>query len=307
MKNILVSGNVNLETNVAIDHFPIDYFPVCYPFFGVQTNVGGVAYNVSKALSTLENNVSLISMIGNDWESKQIQFTLLENGIDSTRVSTCLTETPRSVILHAKDGRRQVHSDLKDLQKATYSFDSLDIGLFDLIVACNVNFNRPLLLKASENRKTIATDVHVLSNPRDEYNRDFLFYSDIIFLSNEGISGSCMNFILALKYIYPAKIIVIGLGKNGAMIYNREDDSVYVLSAVKNDNIVNTLGAGDALFSSFLHFYSKGLPAIEALKRAEIFASQKISFNGASNGFLTEKRIEELVLYTSISVEKLNY
>lgn len=307
MKNILVSGNINLETNVSIDHFPIDYFPVCYPFFGVQTNVGGVAYNVSKALSTLGNNVSLVSMAGNDWESKQILFTLLENGINSTRVSTCLTETPRSVILHAKDGRRQVYSDLKDLQNATYSFDSLDLDLFDLVVACNVNFNRPLLLKAVENYKTIATDVHVLSNPRDEYNRDFLHYSDIIFLSDEGISGSKFDFIQALKYLYPAKIIVIGLGKNGAMLYNREDDSVYVLSAVHNNNVVNTLGAGDALFSSFLHFYTKNFHPIEALKRAEIFASKKISFNGASNGFITNNEVEMLYTSTSISVEKLNY
>lgn len=306
MKNILVSGNVNLETNVVIDHFPIDYYPVCYPFFGIQTNVGGVAYNVSKALSTLGENVSIISMLGTDKESKQILDTLEENKIDATRISTSLTGTPHSVILHAKDGKRQIHSDLKDLQNTSFSFDSVDIDLFDLVVACNVNFNRPLLVKALENRKIIATDVHVLSNPRDEYNKDFLYYSDIVFLSDEGISGYSFDFIQALKNIYPIKIIVIGLGKNGAMIYNRSDDSVHVLSAVKNNNIVNTLGAGDALFSSFLHFYLNGYSPIEALKRAEIFASKKISFNGASNGFITDNDVEMLYVKTSISIEKLN-
>jgi len=305
MKNILVSGVVNVETNVVVEKFPIDYFPVCYPFFGIQTNVGGVAYNVSKALSTLGNNVSLTTMLGNDWESKQISETLQENRIDTSRIHTCLAESPRSVILHSKDGRRQVYSDLKNLQNATFSFDTIDLNLFDCIVACNVNFNRPLLLKSKEAYKPIATDVHVLSNPYDDYNGDFLFYSDIIFLSDEGISGSNVDFLQILKSNSPAQVIVIGQGKNGAMIYTREDDSIHVLSAVQNNHVANTLGAGDALFSSFLHFYFDGFPAIEALKMAEIFASHKISFNGASNGFLTQEEVKKRIPYTPISVEKL--
>ena len=42
---ILVSGLVNTETTVKIKKFPIEYFPIDYPFFGVNTRVSGVAYN----------------------------------------------------------------------------------------------------------------------------------------------------------------------------------------------------------------------------------------------------------------------
>jgi sugar/nucleoside kinase (ribokinase family) len=60
------------------------------------------------------------------------------------------------------------------------------------------------------------------------------------------------------------------------------------------ENVVNTVGAGDALCSSFVHYYAKGLKADEALMRAQIFASYKIGFDGASVGFATEVKVEEL-------------
>ena len=41
--HILVSGLLNLETTVRVDGFPIPYFPVHYPFFGVRSTVSGVS------------------------------------------------------------------------------------------------------------------------------------------------------------------------------------------------------------------------------------------------------------------------
>ena len=60
--------------------------------------------------------------------------------------------------------------------------------------------------------------------------------------------------------------------------------------------VVNTVGAGDALFSCFLHSYAKGLSPLESLHRAQLFASAKIGTSGASNGFITEQQLESLYL-----------
>ena len=54
MKKILVSGLINTETTVKIKQFPIEYFPIDYSFFGVNTRVSGVAYNLAKALKTVK-------------------------------------------------------------------------------------------------------------------------------------------------------------------------------------------------------------------------------------------------------------
>lgn len=54
MANILVSGLINTETTVRVRQFPVSYYPIDYPFFGVNTAVSGVAYNISKALKPWE-------------------------------------------------------------------------------------------------------------------------------------------------------------------------------------------------------------------------------------------------------------
>ena len=64
MANILVSGLINTETTVRVRQFPVNYYPIDSPFFGVNTAVSGVAYNISKALKTLGDDVTLLTMTG---------------------------------------------------------------------------------------------------------------------------------------------------------------------------------------------------------------------------------------------------
>ena len=59
--------------------------------------------------------------------------------------------------------------------------------------------------------------------------------------------------------------------------------------------VVNTVGAGDALFSAFIHYTAKGFAPLDALRRAQIFAAAKIRESGASRGFVTEDAIEAFI------------
>ena len=81
-------------------------------------------------------------------------------------------------------------------------------------------------------------------------------------------------------------------------MYLREDDRFCEMPAVYVENVVNTVGAGDALFSAFVHYYAAGFPAEECLKRAQIFAAAKIRVNGAAKGFITEGEIEEMYTWS---------
>lgn len=304
MRKILVSGNVNLETNLPVGNFPLNYSPVRYVPNEIKTNVGGVAYNVSKALATLGDSVSLVAMLGADPEGDRIRKTLFEDNINISKIKNCLSASPVSVVMRDSLGQRAIYTDTKDLQLAKYDFSTLEIHDFDMVVACNVNFNRELLHRANKAGIPVATDVHVLSDPYDSYNQEFMQYADIIFLSDEALWIRKREFIEKLRDAYPAKIIVIGCGKAGALIYIRDENAAYRMDAVKNDYVVNTLGAGDALFSSFLHFYSNGQMPLEALKRAQIFASHKISYNGASSGFITDNEVEDISRQININVTR---
>lgn len=294
MSRILVSGLVNTETTVRVRQFPIQYYPIDYPFFGVDTAVSGVAYNIARALRCLNDQVTLASMTGADFPAGYIRQELLGAGIDPSLVKASLASTTASVVLYDGEGRRQIYCDLKDVQDTQYGFPGDICDHVDLVVACNINFNRELLHIARRAGKPIATDVHVLSNIWDEYNRDFLEYADILFLSDEGIGEYYRSFLTQLAWAYGAKIVVLGRGGKGAAMYVKEEKQLYELPAVQVGEIVNTVGAGDALFSSFLHFYARGMGPLEALKRAQLFASAKIGVSGAAKGFVTEAGIEEL-------------
>ena len=294
MKRILISGLINTETTVKVKRFPIEYFPIDYPVFGVNTRVSGVAYNLAKAFRSLGDEVDLVTMTGNDFSAEYVNNKMEEIGVSTEHVKRTLKETPNSVVLYDEEGKRQIYCDLKDVQEATYQFDKQLYENADIVVACNTNFNRELLKKAKMAGKIIATDVHVLSDVHDEYNRDFMQYADLLFLSDENINTDYREFLMDIENNYQNEIIVLGMGAKGALMYVKDEQKFYELEAVSNLKVVNTVGAGDALFSSFLHYYAKGISPLECLKKAQLFAAYKIGFDGASNGFASEEIMEQL-------------
>ena len=295
MSKILISGLVNTETTVRVRQFPIPYYPIDYPFFGVGTAVSGVAYNIALALKTLGDDVDLLSMTGDDFPAAYIRQELHSAGIGTEHIQAKLKQTPSSVVLYDETGRWQICCDLKDIQEISYGFPEEICAGADIVAACNTNFNRELLRRAKAAGKTIATDVHVLSNIWDDYNRDFMEYADILFLSDEGIGDDYGGFLTGLAHTYGSRIIVLGRGGKGAAMYLKEEDRIIELPAARVGEVVNTVGAGDALFSAFVHYYAKGYHPVDALARAQVFASAKIRVSGASKGFVTEAEVEAFV------------
>lgn len=296
MSKILVCGLTNVETTVKVGTFPINYCPIEYNFFGVNSHPSGVGLNLSLAFSSLCDEVKLLSMVGDDSAGAVIKDELSKNGVSTDYLMKC-SDTAQSVVLYDNDGKRRIYCDLKNIQDLSF-----DEGIFenavkdcDMLCLCNINFSRNLLFKAKEMGKRIATDVHVLCDINDEYNHDYIECADILFLSNENIIGREHEFLAALKDNCNAEIIVIGMGKQGSLMYVRSDDRVHMQSSVVTREVVNTVGAGDALFSSFVHFYTKGVDPYLSLLYASYFASYKIGENGASKGFLPESELLKLI------------
>ena len=189
----------------------------------------------------------------------------------------------------------QIYTDLKKSQELTLpeSFTD-DLDSFDGFCLCNINYSRPLLEKAKATGKPVFTDVHCLSDIHDGYNADFMRAADVLFLSNEFIDRE-QDFVKSISAEYPCGVIVVGMGSEGSLLYERDRDRFSVIPAVKTREVKNTVGAGDALFSAFVHFYLKGDEPAEALRKASYFASYKIGESGASKGFLTEEALLKLL------------
>ncbi|NDJ77714.1 MAG: carbohydrate kinase family protein [Chloroflexi bacterium] len=294
MGKILVSGLINIETTVKVDGFPVAYAPVRYPFFGVNSTVSGVGYNVAKALVTLGDEVHFLSLIGKDLAGETVHAQLKADGIPGGLVARELDQTPQSVIMYEPSGRRAINVDLKDIQETPYP-----PGLFEfaasstsLAVLCNINFSRPFLAQMKDRGVPIATDVHAISDLASDYDGAFMQYADILFLSDEGLPCSPEEWARRIWDRYGTAIVVIGLGGEGALLAVRADNRIERFPAVYTRDVVNTIGAGDALFSCFVHHYNESADPYAALKRAMVFASYKVGVAGAADGFLNRTGLE---------------
>ena len=288
MPPILVSGLINIETTLKVPGFPIPYSPVLYPFFGIRSTISGVGYNVAKALKTLGEEVRLLSLIGQDPMEQPVRTALSDLGIPDSYIVASLEETAQSIILYDPDGQRQINVDLKNIQDKAYPADQFEDALqgCELAVLCNINFSRPFLKKASAAGVLVATDVHTISDLDDGYNAEFMQHADILFMSDELLPHPPETWAREVMDRYAPEILVIGLGKRGAYLAVGTDGFLGHFPAVETRPVINTIGAGDALFSSFIYSYTQSRDPYWSLQQALVFASYKIGETGAAEGFL---------------------
>ncbi len=294
VSSILVSSLINIEVTLWADRFPIEYSPVRYPFYGVNSTVSGVGYNVAKALTVLGNPVNFLSLIGKDFAGKLVQEQLRADRIPDKYVLPCVEQSAHSVIIYDGNGRRQINVDLKDIQEQVYPpalFEEA-LGQASIAALCNINFSRPMLQKAKQAGKLIATDVHAISSLDDDYNRDFMAHADILFMSHELLPCSPEEWAGRVQNRYGSEIIVIGLGPEGALLAVKTESFIGRFPSVQTRPIVSTIGAGDALFSCFLHVYHQTQNPYGAIQKAIVFASYKIGSPGAADGFLDAAQLE---------------
>ncbi|MCA9917853.1 MAG: carbohydrate kinase family protein [Anaerolineales bacterium] len=296
MKKVLVCGHTNIETTLAIDAFPIEYSPMRYPFFGIQTAVSGVGYNITKALTTLGSEVNFLTLVGEDFFGAQVRQQAQVDGFADDYIVAGMPQTAQSVILYDKQGKRQGHTDLKDVQERPYPPDLFQQALkeSDLAILANINWTRPFLNQAQAAHIPIATDVHTIADLDDAYNRDYMAAATILFMSDERLPLPPEQWAKKVQQTFGTEIVVIGLGAAGALLAVKADNFCERLPAVQTRPIVNTIGAGDSLFASFNHFYWKTADPYAALQKAILFASYKIGTAGAAAGFLTEEALAQL-------------
>lgn len=296
MGDILVCGNVNLETTLRVETFPIAYTPVNYPFFGISSQVAGVGYNVARALTTLGDRARFASLTGLDLAGRLVEATLEADGIAQRFVVRQLAQTPQSVVIVDRAGERQVNTDLKDIPRQTYPVELLESALrgCSLAVLTNVNYARPFLQPARQAGAPVVTDLHDIADLDSEHNRAFMEAADILFMSHRRLPCPAEAWARRLVERYGTEVVVVGLGAGGALLSVKRDGFLGLVPAVRTREVVNTVGAGDALLSAFVHYYTKTPNPYAAIEKAVVFASYKIGEDGASRGFLDEPALDRL-------------
>lgn len=287
MGKFLIAGIIQRETTVKVSNIPIEYSRVTKGKETVFRGVGGDAYNMTKALKWLGDDVDLLSMIGND-----DAYLIEKHRLNPDYVLTSLDETPLSVIFFDRNRKQQIFDDWKDIEQAEYDIKLFERSLddTDIVILSNANFCRPFLAKVKEKKKKLVVNFHGFQESTD---KEFLEAADIIYVSDDEIGGEPFEAIKELGEKYPAECIIIGLGKSGLLMYTRNDNMVVPYSSVHIKEVINTVGAGNALLSCFVHYYQKTNDYHESVKYALLFAAYKIGYIGTSKGFMTEEEMEQ--------------
>ena len=80
-KQIYVSGMINFEADLKVKNFPIHYYPIDYPFFDIDTFIGGSGYNISMALKNFNNDVTISGFVFTMPDFKDNYFVCARNMI----------------------------------------------------------------------------------------------------------------------------------------------------------------------------------------------------------------------------------
>ena len=289
-KRVLVVGNVNLETTLQLEAFPLPEGSSYHPH-RMNLSVSGVGFNVARALQVLGTDVRFGSVVGADEVGAFVRGTLRELGL--SQHLHIGTRTGRSLVVSDATGARHVHTDVGGVADATYPPELFDQALrgCDHVVLTNMNYTRSLLARAVAAGVPISTDLHAVRDLDNPYDRDYLEAASLLFLSGENLSDS-LRTVAELRRRFDPEVIVVGLGARGALLSER--GRVAQVPAFPASGIVSTVGAGDALHAAFCHFWLAGEAPRDALRLACIFAAQKLTVSGGGRGFVGEAEVRRL-------------
>ncbi len=147
---ILVSGLINIETNICINNFPVMYSPIEYAFNQINTDFSGVAFNIINALHCLNDKVIPVSILGKDNIAEMIKAELKDKNITTEFVVSQIEKTCSSAILFDTNGTRKIYCDLKNIQDCIFPLSKIEkiATSCDGLVLCNINFNDELIKNA---------------------------------------------------------------------------------------------------------------------------------------------------------------
>ncbi|WP_026517822.1 carbohydrate kinase family protein [Butyrivibrio sp. MC2021] len=295
MSKFLVAGVTQIETIVRVDKIPVSYAPLTSVNDSIFTAVGGDAYNESLALKWLGDEVTFMSIVGRNQDLGIINPHDRKITLSTEYIIPQMKETPTEVVLYDKDRKQQIFEDIKDLRENVYDMSMVApiAESCDMMVLANANFCRPFAKAAVEHKKPIAVNIRSYKPEKEKYNTDFLEPAKVLYFSDDTLHEDPYAFIDRMANTYGTEIIILGQGSEGLILFDKTKDVRVHYKTVKTNEVVNTIGAGNALFACFLHYYMETGDSVNAIKNALLFASYKIGYMGTSNGFMTTEQLEQ--------------
>lgn len=242
------------------------------------------------AISAAENGtkVGLLTRIGSDYP--RLWFETLKKYIDTTGIYVMNGKTAHIKIEYSDDENiKNISIDLNISNKfGDISFPEIyQMVTFKHICPLPIYDQLELAKKCSTHSHIVSADFNQVYESDYKNNPDIIRKImknvDIIFPNEfeaRSITGaSCIEECAKILYDMGPSIVVITLGKNGAVAY--DGDKLRSYPSQNIHNIVDPTGCGDAFIGGFLDTYIKTDNIDLSIKSANAMAAKKIMKKGA--------------------------
>ena len=282
---------------------------VLWDVFPNHKKIGGAPLNVALRLQSLENNVAIITRIGDDTEGQEINDFIKDRGVETEniQVDAVLKTGEVAVVLDAKGSASytinfpRAWDNLQFTESAKEITKKSDAFIFGSLAARNEISRDTLyqLLKYSKykifdiNLRAPHYTIAVLKTLMKE--ADFIkFNDDEIFEIAKELNSKTDSLEETIRFIAKetnTKSICVTKGGDGAILYY--NDVFYDNSGYKID-IVDTVGAGDSFLASLTDKLLKGISPQKAINFACAMGAIVASKAGA-NPIISDHEIAEIM------------
>lgn len=254
--------------------------------------LGGASFNVAWHLQAFRQQPAFISSVGMDAEGDTIRKSMRRWGMDCSQLQTDDSHVTGLVEVSLDAGEPSY--DIVD--QVAYDFidagrlGDLDLGiLYHGSLALRHEPSRLALQKLKSSKPSIVfMDVN-LREPwwQKEQVLSWVSEADWVKLNEEeftllgGESLDLQSAMLLFLREHGLEGLIVTLGERGAIAVTA-DQNVFHVASVRVNEMVDTVGAGDAFSSVLLLGLHLGWPVRQTLERAQQFASALVSQRGAT-------------------------
>jgi len=270
---------------VLFDHFPDG-----------KRVLGGAPFNVAWHLQAFGRSPHLISRVGNDDEGAEIRAAMREWGMDDSGLQTDSGRPTGKVMVRFESGE-PVYDIVENC-----AYDAIDSAAIEQSMAAlqgGFLYHGSLALRSEPSRNalrellaagpnTVFVDVN-LRSPWWQFERvrEMLRSANWVKLNRDELdvlgrdsSGGVLE-PSAFMHEYDLRGLLLTLGASGAALHSRDRGPVEVGPQGEND-VIDTVGAGDAFASVMILGLVKQWPVQLTLRRAQDFASKIVGQQGAT-------------------------
>ena len=296
-KKILVIGDIMLDTYFygAVDRISPEAPVAVFRKISEYSVLGGSA-NVAANLSVAQQEVSVMSIIGNDEAGKKLKHLFNEHKIDYSLVFTIenYPTTEKIRFLADKNNQQVLRLDIEKTEPFEHYYDMLqafgrNISTFDLILVSDYakgllsdTFTQSLIIKARQHDIPIVVDVK--GNNAEKYKHATLIKPNQKELSAlTGLKTDTKEQIVKASKILKdkccCKYVLTTLGSQGMLLLG-EDENYFVKSVGKE--VFDVTGAGDTAIAYLAVCMANGFSIQNSVNIANIAAGIQVSKVGTS-------------------------